>query len=59
MQAYGKNKIKHNYPNHSYRLLKGSENWWEYMGEGSKKSARQEAKELIKKEINDNQSSSL
>jgi len=49
MQAYGKKKIRHNYRNHSYKLLHGLGNWWEDMGYGNKKSARQEAKEKIRK----------
>jgi len=49
MQAYGKKKIRHNYRDHSYRVLQGGENWWEDMSYGNKKGARQEAKEKIRK----------
>lgn len=49
MQAYGKKKIRHNYRDHSYRVLQGGENWWEDMSYGNKKGARQKSKEKIRK----------
>lgn len=54
MQTYGKKKIRYNYIDHSYRDLRGGENWWEVMSDGNKKAARQKAKEEIRKHANQN-----